>query len=142
MKKNVPLIVAISLTVSAAICVVGFIVFLFFMGPLSLEDDIKYYGNDENYAVNSGVVESITYSDSILRLEIYGRRFAICESNEKILRANDFYEEVRLDCKITYVTSRDVFVDRINRIVAIEYNGKTYLDFETGKNNLLEDLRR
>lgn len=141
-KKNVPLIIAISLAVLFVFCLFGFFILSFFMAPrISVKNDIKYYSNDENYASNIGVVEGIMYHDGVLTLEIYDRKFSVTENSEKALRANDFYEEVRLDSKITYVTLCDAYAGRTSYIVAIEYNGKTYLDFETGKNNLLEYLR-
>lgn len=107
-----------------------------------IKQDIKYYSNDENYVTKSSTVESITYYNETLRLEFKeDYHYLIVESNEKILRANDFYVDVRIDSEITYVAGALISPHRATYIVAIEYNGKTYLDFETGKNNLLEHFR-
>lgn len=103
---------------------------------------IDNYSNDENYVTKSGTVESITYYNETLRLDFKeGYYYCIVESNEKVLRANNFYIDVRLDSEITYVSLASYTHHRINFIVSIEYNGKTYLHFETGKNNLLEYFR-
>lgn len=82
------------------------------------------------------------YRDESLRLSfVDGYTLYIVEANEKVLRGNDFYVDVRIGSKIKFTAGKMRSADRTDYIVAIEYNGKTYLDFETGKNNLLEYLR-
>lgn len=107
-----------------------------------IRQDIKYYSNNENYVTKSGTVASIMYWADALRLDFkQDYNYVIVESNEKLLRENGFYTDVRIDSKVTYITGAKHSPDRASYIVAIEYDGKAYLDFETGKNNLLEYLR-
>lgn len=114
------------------------------------QDYVEFFSNDENYIAETGLVKSIGYyPDKEMRLVISyinnGKSkvesFRIIEENEKILRNNNFYEEVRVDCTIVFVTAYKLFGSReknLYHIFAVEFNGKTYLDFETGKENFLK----
>jgi hypothetical protein len=67
--------------------------------------------------------------------------YEVIEENQKILKENNFFEEVSIGDEITYKVAPWILWEGYSvPLVEIVYNGKTYLDFEAGRANLLKDV--
>lgn len=72
-------------------------------------------------------------------LEEYIISLEVIHENLKLLMDNGFFEEVLLDETIQICASRLIYMDTNFFFIAeVTYNGKTYLDFETGFSNIIK----
>jgi hypothetical protein len=119
----------------------------------------EYYSDDSNYETCTGKLLEIKINDTDaqdidtsigsihLRAEYEFNSekgwdwYEVIEENQKILKENNFFEEVSIDDEITYKVAPKVFwAGYTIPIVEVVYNGKTYLDFEEGRANLLKGV--
>jgi hypothetical protein len=117
----------------------------------------KYYSDEDNYTEIIGIIDNIEYNENYKALYItirydkqeydryksYDGVFKIIDENDKILKENSFYDEVNIGDKVTFTTAPKVFGDGyFLPIVSVEANEKIYLDFEKGKENLLNSIEK
>lgn len=122
--------------------------------PWEIKQMKEYYSDDSNYItrtgkfVRSSYIEQekfgITSETGTLKFEyeennhIYSVYLYVTKQNRKVLEQNNFFEEVEVGCEVTYRYVPIMFGDGyIPPLAEIIYNGKIYLDFETGKENIL-----
>ncbi|MDE6598093.1 MAG: hypothetical protein K2K60_05600 [Clostridia bacterium] len=120
-----------------------------------------YYSNDSVYETRTGEIEiwcrnnSSTYSISFLSTETYNPSYNLLESNSKILKDSGFIELCEIkeqdDYQTIYSYSNPVTVMVCSSggkhtvynptAVGLSVDDTVYLDFETGKANLLNYIQ-
>lgn len=150
--KKIVLIITVSIAVSVIIFISFFVGLIAFLNSESKENNrqlYQYYQDDENYITVTGTLDVFYYYSSDYLF------FTLTNNNETVLQLKEefrvvltasegfnssFYRDVTIGKSLITVTysSYDLFGDM--PVVAIYMDGKCYLDFETGKANLLKYL--
>lgn len=109
---------------------------------------LKYYSNDKNYSRIICRIEDIyKFEDNYVCVKLSGangnelncNEFCIIPRNYDVLSENGFFDKIKISDEIQILAAIQVFGDGYDiPIVEIEFNGECYLDFETGKENLLK----
>ncbi len=110
---------------------------------------LYYYQDDSNYVTVEGYYcGNGTYENCILiKYMTYENEEAIIDfqlepQSRQTLQDNGFFEEVQENSGITFTTAFEMFsAGYIYPVVEIWSNGKCYLDFNTGKANLLASFK-
>lgn len=146
--KKTALIIAASVILFIAF-VAGVIAAVIFEAKEDNRQLYRYYQNSENYITATGTLDVFYYySSDYLFFTLTNDNENVLPPDEKfrvVLTASEgfdssFYRDVTIGKSLITVTysKYDLFGDM--PIVAIYMDGKCYLDFETGKNNLLKYL--
>lgn len=140
-KQNVKTALIIAVIVS--IVVVGGILVGIFAPDFKEEarQVYNYCQSDENYITVTGTLDQLdyrTYNGFIFTLTGEDKEFEVYSQSSNVLRNNNFHRDVTIGkSQLTVTFSKYDFFGDIP-VVAIYMDGKCYLDFETGKANLLE----
>lgn len=113
---------------------------------------LQYYSENSNYEELVGIIlnfeEIRGVDDLFIEIEFENENIhdhylyhplMVISKNKEILRKNGFFENVLIGEKIKIVTASGYFYDGYRiPIVAIERDNVVYLDFQTGRENLLK----
>ncbi len=108
----------------------------------------KYYNNDKNYYSREGIYLG-TYVDRYLYIKYNGQvdneeikfYFGGIEGTYQALKDNGFFDEVPVNSEITFTSAYIIWCAGCRYCLAeVWYNGKCYLDFETGKAIILQSI--
>lgn len=108
-----------------------------------------YYSDVNNFVTAEGVVVSISQIETtgswyitlkdLSSDDFENSRFCILDANVITLQKNGFFDEIKSGDVIEFSAAPENFGDGyVVPIVSISANGKIYLDFETGWNNLMD----
>ena len=76
-------------------------------------------------------------------LEEYKFQFRVIKSNNRILLANGFFNQITVGEKISVRVSDFIYMDSdFFHIARLEYNGKEYLNFEEGLTNIIDMMNK
>ena len=113
---------------------------------------LQYYSENSNYEELVGIIlnfeEIRGVDDLFIEIEFENENIhdhylyhllMVIRKNKEILEKNGFFENVSIGEKINIVTASGYFYDGYRiPIVAIESDNVVYLDFQTGRENLLK----
>ena len=113
---------------------------------------LQYYSEISNYEELEGIIlnfEEIKGEDDLfIEIEFENEKIhdhylyhplRVMSKNKEVLKKNGFFENVSIGDKIKIVTASRYFYDGYRiPIVAIECDNIVYLDFQTGRENLLK----
>lgn len=107
--------------------------------------EIKYFADETNYVVGSGIVEQITYYQDSNNLYISIREedaskcgfavstFRIIGENVDAMWPENILEHIHIGDEILFITAPKVIGDSWSPpIVALEINGEQYLEYAVG----------
>ena len=113
---------------------------------------LQYYSENSNYEELEGIIlnfeEIRGVDDLFIEIEFENENIhdhylyhplMVINKNKEVLKKNGFFENVSIGDKIKIVTASRYFYDGYRiPIVAIECDNIVYLDFQTGRENLLK----
>ncbi len=117
----------------------------------SLYNQIKYYKQQENYIMCTGIIKEISCTEDLSKIcieieniepnEFQNNKFYICGKGKDIVESNGIYQDLKTGDKIKFMSASRFYGDEyVVPIVYLEKEGEIYLTFHDGYNAFMEIL--